>query len=392
MADQRDLWGFPIEWRAGFEEDIAWRTALIVSRDGTEQRIGQRVKPRITYSFACTLANDSFRAALNRVAEGQGREFLIPYPREGVALTVDAPVGSTVQTVAEVPSWLTGASQAALVPPGLSTAELVDVAAAGGSTVLLDTPLIHAAPAGSKLMQLRSGQFSGGVTLRAITNTVATAGVEFDADPIATPLATYPAAPLTYGGRELWDTAPNWAGGVQHEFQQEHIDLDLDRGPVDAFFPVRYTGRSVQMQYLLRTPDQIDALLGLFYRCRGRQKTFYTPLWASELRPNGNILPGATVRFRGRELFDAYADSIMYRKLAFKLPSGLLYRDVSGMAISGDDTVVTVSEALPGITLAELRWCGWLARCRFASDRLSLQWLTDGAAQATITIMTLEDS
>lgn len=394
MVDQRNLWAFPIQWASGFEEEHAFRTAIITSRGGAEQRLAQRVKPRVSYGFTNTLRHEAAQAAILRVAEGQGRTFYTPYPRDFATLAADAAEGVSALAVVSAPGWLATASLAVLVDQGMRNCELVEIDAVVGTTVTLAGPIQNGFGAGVRLMQARQGQFAKNLEIRMGTNTVGTAEVSFDADPVALDLPDYGLAPVSYNGRELFELAPNWVGGVQHGFQQDRIDLDLDRGAVDALFPVSYTSRMTQLRFLLRNEAQVDALFGLFYRCRGRQKAFYTPLWTHEFRPISAIPDLTTVLvFSGRDLYDAYAATTVYRRITIKRADGtFLQRDVGSITLDVDgNTRFTLLSTLPALSPSDILWMGWLARARLSSDRLSLEWLTDGVAQATITLNVLED-
>ena len=45
------VWNHPINWANPFEEEVSFSTEIITSRDGSEQRIAQRVNPRLTWRW-----------------------------------------------------------------------------------------------------------------------------------------------------------------------------------------------------------------------------------------------------------------------------------------------------------------------------------------------------
>ncbi|MGI9502184.1 MAG: hypothetical protein ACR2RE_03905 [Geminicoccaceae bacterium] len=395
MTAARDLWTLPIDWSRGFEEEIVWRTNVITSRNGREQRIALRAKPRVAYTFTSFLARGGLEAAILRVAEQQGRTLYLPYPRDHGQIGVPSGEGALAINLLSAPAWLAGASFAAVINVETGAIEMVEIASVSGLTATLREPLRHPALTRSKVMQVREGRLADDIDIRAGTNRVGTVEVVFDADPVATPFPDYGDAPEIFNGVELFELQPNWAGGVQHGFQQDRLDIDLTKGAVDAAFPVAFTTRSVQLRFLLRNDDQISRLLGLFSRSRGRQKSFYTPLWLSEFRPISDIADfTSNVTFEGRDLFDAYAESTVHRTIAIRaIGNGFIRRGVTSLSLDNDDnTVFHLASPLPAIDRADLAWAGWLGRARFSSDRLTINWLTDSVAEATVTMTVLEQA
>lgn len=393
---QSDLWGFPVDWGSKVEEELSFRTEIIVSRDGTEQRIAQRMNPRVNWTFESVVRDGRLHQALRRISKNQGRKYIFPSPRDPSYLAVAAPAGAVSLTVTgSVPEWLVGGQEIVLEAPDGNMAVSVTLGVSG-TAVALTVPLPQDFPAGSKVRLGLTGRFTGATDINMPTNTVGVIETNFDADPVLTPHQVFGAAPVVLGGLELFDLAPNWSRPLQLGFEQPQESLDLDRGAVDSLYPVRYTTRTTRLGFILRNAEQIERVKGLFYRCRGRQKRFLAPLWADEMRPAADVPDLATTLvFEGSELFEGYRDGLAYRKLRVKLRTGVtLYLGVSSISLDpSGDTVFNLSAVLAdGFTLDQIINMNWIAPVRLASDRLTIEWMTTGVAEVSLVLSTLEES
>jgi len=594
MVDQIKGWGFPIQWARNYGEELAFRTEIITSRNGSEQRIAQRIKPRLKYDFESYLNFKDFQAAVRLLSENQGREIAVPYPRRRAVLTApivrdvtttravsfciddsgsmadngkletmktamnavldevklalgdgrlsrldlqvcawgdtataqnyfdatpadietarafidglnasrggtdfdqaatqakaffDATVGtsfgrrnwyfitdgqptggslSAAQATAadlidqssgvfnltagtavdiygvNIQDASTGATSLidntpedgvpvvdALDPDALLNTllsgvfgqvievnatgdwmvngtpiflddgdkrELVQVIRATGNVIYTDGAVLNNFDADTKVYGAVYGRFSQASELRAATTRVGLSRVEFDADVTQAYHDDYDTAPPeTLNGLELLRIPHQWAADMKIGFEQPFEGLDLNRGPTDRVFPVGYTTRITRIRHVMRTEDHQNRVVGLFYRCRGRQKPFYAPSFIDEWRPIGTLSNLSTsITVRGREFYDQYNGSTVYRFFQIVTPSGTFVREIVSMTVDGlGNTQMDVDVIWPiDIPLTDILSVSWIMRSRFERDTLSLEWLTDGVAETTMTIRTLED-
>lgn len=394
-VSQTRLWGFPINWGVGFEEELAFRTEIITSRDGTEQRIAQRVNPRVTFSFESNVHNTRLREAIRRAAQKQGGLFTVPYPRESALVATAVTEGDlTVDLGTSAPDWVRPGYQLVLEAPDGRAAmtSILDNA----NPVVVANPIPGDFPVGTRVRWGVQGRFDGATVIDMITSRTAVATIEFDADPIDYPHPTVGAAADTMEGDELFLLAPNWAQAVELSFEQAKEVLDLNRGAVDDVFPVDFTLRTTGMTFAIMNDSDFDAIIGLFYRCRGRQKRFFMPTWADELRPLSGALATAEVLFfEGSEMYEVFSDSVSHRRVMVKMTDGTTtYLTFIDAQLDTDgDSVFELSEPLASdLPLDEIAAMYWVLPVRMASDRLTISWLTTGVAEVSLSVTTLEES
>lgn len=393
---QSDLWGFPVNWDGKVEEELAFRTEIIVSRDGTEQRIAQRMNPRVSWTFESLLLNDRLHQALRRISKNQGRKYIFPDPRTPSTLAADALYGAVSITLAgTLPDWVQAGQEIVLEAPDGDTAVSV-IITLSGSVAALGIALPRDFPAGTKVRLGLTGRFRGATDINLLTNRKATVETGFDADPVRTPHPTFGVAPVILDGLELFDFPPNWSKPLQLGFEQPQESLDLDRGAVDALYPVRFTTRTTRLGYTVKNETDLARVKGLFYRSRGRQKRFFIPLWADELRPVGDVANLATtLTFQGPELYEAYLDGIAYRRLRVKLRDGTSrFIEITSIVLDGaGNTQFNMASVLVnGFLLDDIINMVWIAPVRLASDLLTIEWVTGGVAEVNLVVSTLEES
>lgn len=592
MGDQTGAWSFPIQWARGFGEEFRFRTEIITSRNGTEQRIAQRQQPRMAYDFESFLNFANFREAHLRLSKNQGQEMAFPHPRycttmtsgvetetdtsRAVCFTIDDsgsmadngklgtmktamttvltslrdqlqagdilrldinvtkwsdtssgisyydatpaqvdtliafidgfaatgtetnfdlaaqnalafmngtlatslgrriwvfisdgqpfPAGSDVTAQATAADMLdqvtgtfaeslntevscnainiqdasTGAASRLDNTPGdgvpvvdaldpdqlldyINSAifgatftvaanpgwirdgdvvflddgdkvEAVDVARVSGVNLAISSAIDNQFAPGTKVYRGVQGYFSGESKLTAATSRVGLSQVEFDADPVTTYHETLTTVPESYNGKELFNFGPQWGSDQKVEFMEPVIDLDLQRGDVDRLFPSAFTNRKYRLRFVIRNDDHFNRLVGLFYRCRGRAKSFYMPLIGDEIRPQA-ILPGNQFTIPGADFARQYSDLSMYRAVQIKTTEFELTTGITSIAVNSvGNSVVTIQDVFPtDVTGDQIKSIRWIGLCRFESDTLNLEWITDGVAETTVQIRTLED-
>lgn len=328
-------WPATPDWSDAVLEEIAFRTEIIRSRDGTEQRRAERVNPRYAYRWTSLIQRDNFRAVERHLFTRQARELFFEHPRK---------------------------------------------------TILTDRG--HPAAAGF------FGRLDGAVSLGAITDQVGRVETRVKVNPTTYLIGlSYGSAATLYRSREVFPLKPNWAGGVRLGFEQAVENFDFERGATDYFTPEDFTSRMVEMGFLIRDQAQEEALIGCFYRAKGRQKEFYAEDPTTQIVPVLPIASGATsITLAGTFTYHALRDDLMYRNIVIRANGTTYYRRVSGITRSGQNTVINLTESLPAITEANFVGASWLLRCRFENDTLSLNWITDTVARCVVTLRALEDA
>jgi len=394
------IWNEPIDWAHPFEEEISFSTEIITSRDGSEQRIAQRVNPRVTWRWRSMVTGSTFGKIDGLMAARQAQEIALTDPFAepvGIGLNGVGNIGDTSLTLpaSGKPSWFAQGKHMVLVGAN-GVAEIVQTTGNALATFYdLAQPLENYFPGGtSYLRDAVFGRIAGKSDLRAITDRTGTFEMEVELSPGRNVARNYGAAATTYDGRELFDLSPNWAAGVPMGFEQMHEAHDFGRGVVDRTIRQDHTTRTFTLRHMIRDEATRDLILGNFHRNKGRQKAFHVPLWPTTLFPALPISAGVNVAFTGPSMVRNFGDQTMYRHVRIKTRSnGVLTREVTGLTLDGgDNSVMVLTSALPAISADDLISMHWLVRARHESDRLSVDWITGDIAEVTMTLRTLKES
>ncbi len=390
MADQNELWPLSHNWQDDWGELHEFKTEIIVSRDEEEQRRALRAFPRVTYRFKSSLLDDRGQAALARLAARQAQTWLVPHARLSTTITNAIPNGTVAFTWDTDEAWgIVGKDVVFVRPDGTSEWGEIATYSAGVGT-LVDTALVTI-PAGSRVHHGIRGRFDKTSQMNFFTTSIADTKGDFLADPGNTFRIDAGSDLETYHTRPVWTLAPNWATKPRIDFLEPHETIDFGYGRRDFFNPVDYVRRTIRATYLVRDQATQDALYGFFIRRLGQQRSFYMPSWVKEFLPTAVTTADLTVA--GTETDVLFSTDPSHKHVViFKTDGTKVYAEVDSIATVSGESVLTFLNAIPAMTLSDIRYVTWLLPCRLASDRLEFKWVTREAAPVTIPVRTLRDN
>jgi len=386
------FWDLAPNWRQSYEVTHEFRTDIITSRSGREQRNALRAEPRKSLSFLSTCSADRYRVMQRQVSVGQGTAWYVGDVTVAVHTADVVPAGADTVEVDDVPFWLVEDAPVVLVSGSLHV--LATVSEIDGSEVTFDGAFDVAWPAGTAVVPACLAYLDVGLSGSVKTNNLVELMVNFTVDP-GTGLVEPPSSPdVVFNGREVFLKRPNWRESVTSKLVSGREDLDYGRGPLAHFLPVEFPEGDLQATYVGKSVAEIEAIRKFFVRMKGQQGEFYMPSWMQDIEPKQDLVNGqATITVKGTEFADAYGDDTVHRALVvIKTDGTMLYRKVSAVAISGSDSRITCTTNWPSnIPLASISAVSWMPVWRLLSDSLTIEWVTSGVAQTVLNMKTLED-
>lgn len=389
------LWPFFPNWSSPYRETYSYLTEIITSDAGREQRRAWRQAARRSVSYSALVQRDRFRA-LRRTLAQQGETIAFPdecQRRNIVAATSDG--GLTADFGSGLPDWLVTGRE--VIFEDRSTRErLLRVVDSVSGTVVTFSAGSRAWASGTRVMPALRGRMSQSLKTDAITNTVGTITVELDVEP-GTEIENVALAGTTFNGIEVLRHRPNWSGKVQIEVQDPTQWTDNQMGVRAPYVAVPFGTEIIRTDHVARTPSELDALLGLFQRSRGRCGEFYLPSWTDDIALAADVAPGSNVfAVQGHDFFDAYDGDRVRRAFMVRLPSGdmhfFLITDMEKSTSGAPRTLVTTEVASPvAIRTIDAPTISWMLVCRFASDDLTVEWETDRLATVVINAQSTEN-
>ena len=293
MADI-DLPVFSIvpNWRDGITETLEWKTDVMRSALGYEQRRSLRLTPR-RYFDARFNPIGSDRSFLSQWIQRFGeQDFLLPLWHDQAKLIAPALTGAARlefdNTYREF--WTNGL---ALLRRGTFSYEVVEIAAQDDEGLDLVGPLAGDWEAGTTVYPLRVAMLESPTPdLAAIVSRVGNASIAFQLvrenpyDVGAEPLMMHEGYPVIV-------EEPNRASELRTRFERIYSDVDGELGRPyrgdeagRAFVAQPYDWRAVGRQ-------QHHELRSALYRLNGRQKAVWMPTWNQDAVVAGEVASGA---------------------------------------------------------------------------------------------------
>lgn len=383
-------------WRRPYNVEYSFRTEVLTSRSGKEQRRALRLHPRKKISFEATPSHDQFRLVNRLMASWHNNTIILPeYPREAELAVPINPGGTIVTLTGAVPEWVTERMSVVLSYRGYY--ETNRVQAFDGNQIVLSSTSGASWPVGTKVHPGLAGRLATSIRSRRQSNAVAEVSVEMDVTPGTEDIIPLDEAPLTFAGYELFMTRPNWIAPPEITYESQREEIDYDRGRIAVFTPIDFATRTTRMTYLGRNFDEADALRQFFERQKGQLGEFYMPTWEPDVMISAESPAGSRgLRIFGTQFAEEFADSEVHRGVAiFPRTGPPLVRKVEDIYVAQDGDVeysaIQTDEDFPvSLTPANVRMISWLFRWRNATDTLSMEWVTNSVAQCQFTFRTLE--
>ena len=381
---------YRLQWSDGFNETYSFRTGIVEHRGGTEQRIAHRSKPRVNYEFTAFLNSVEMRSFIARNSTDQGHLTYIPHPRDTIKSPQEIPTSGNLISFDPIPGWMIPGSRIfakfnQYIIPGV-------VLGIGGSGALLAFSNTTPMPIGTKIFRGAPIRPTSSQTINAITSRAGTMPVRAAGDPVDNWLPDYPAtAPNALDSKEYFDLKPNWSNPVGIGMVEDWEDIDFQRGAVSRVFPKLFPQRLMRYNYLLHTQDRIEHILGLFFRVRGRQKSFWMPSFVNEAKIAENTTRRRMI-IPGNQFALTYDESPVFKYLRIEHQAGVYTAEIRRVEEDADgNSEVVFEERLPAsLTPDEINMISWVNLVRFETDSITLNWRTDGVAETTINVRTLE--
>lgn len=374
-------------WADTVNLTLSYKTDIITSRDGTEQRRALRQTPRRTLTFTALVVGDNclkMKSILRRKAVSQ---LYVADPTRTVMLADGLPAGSETVSLADIPRWAT--KGAYLVFACDEQFELRKIYSLSGNTIQFAAATNFAWQPGTRMSVGLLGRLSDGPQLQNLTTTVSVIPVSFICDPASDPDYTVGEAGTLTDGREVLPFTPQWGMPVSDSISWKREAIDNQFGLTDYYAPALFGMDVRQAAFLLNgnAQDMID----FFCRMRGEAGEFFASSFVSDLTvSSATVLTSTNFIVINNEIGELYNDDTL-GLIEIKMDNGdIVYRNVVLFTANTDGTVTfQLDSPVSGTTiytLSQIIRVSWLMLSRFMSDDITLTYLTDSVATVNTNI------
>jgi hypothetical protein len=384
-------------WSRSVSITYEYRTEVITSRSGKEQRRALRKTPRKSVGFESIASGALLRQVNEVLTKAQANTVIMPeFPR--FARTAAAAAGADVTLQLEsVPYWLVADSTAVLVYG--ERMESRRVASVGeGSVTFASAAGGDPWPVGTMIHWGLSGLFNIELQSRRETNATAVVTVDFKVNPTSELEVAQGLAPVMFNGREVFLKRPNWSEVPTLTFRSQREEVDYGRGKIARFNPVDFVTRVIRATYLGRNLEEADTILEHFKRMKGQRGEFYMPTWEYDLPPKVALQANTrTLRLDGPAIYDTYRDDTVMKAVYIQMNDGSYYMNAVDEVFqitddigAGDSALLCTGEWPVTIDPANVVFVSWMPVWRYASDSVTFDWLTNSVCQFQLTMRTVE--
>lgn len=374
----------PYIFEAPAKEVLEWKTDVLTTNDGSEQRVRLRKKPRQSFNVTYPIPYQEMARAENLVYGWLTR-------RWAVALWSEAQQVGTLMagtTVINIDTTASDYRDGALIMIWESNRKsaTADVGIVSAGALTLNRPLAETFN-NPWIVPVRLGRIVGNVS-RATSgyNGSLEMTYEFsdniDLDP--------PAAPTQFLGYDVYFDEALKNGEALTDSLQARVDVvDYGTAAGASFYsPWTYTRIGRPYKFLLQGLPDIWNFRKFLHRRAGRLRPFWVPTFENNLRvaQTGELT----------QSIEVYADD--YREFAperthigILLDDGTwLLRTINAATASGSDTAVIGLDAPININADRIRQISFLGLKRLDADRVELQWNSNRVLECTVRMMEIQ--
>lgn len=395
VGQRGKTWAFAPNWSASVSVQRDYKTDVMTSYNGKEQRRAIRQQPRTIMEFTSLLSFDETRQLRGDLASWQDKPWAITDFSRHTYFSTMVPPASMSADLARVPTWML--PNTSVVLRYEDRFETRTVQSIAGNTVTFTTSLGSGWPAGTKIFPLLTAYLDVAINTTMHTNAAMTVPTRFNIIPGSEVKPQPASAARMFDGREMFLFKPNWAGEVQVNFEHPTESIDYERGRTAIFSPLPFTTTVRQATFLDRDQTESDETSDFFDRMKGRRGEFFAPSWTSDMDARQDANAGTfLLRVQGQDVFNFYSADMVHRTFCIVLLDGTIIPNkidtlYTVSDITGDDTIIECTIAWPvTVALENILMISWMPLSRLASDSLTVEWVTDTVAQYQISFNTLE--
>jgi len=401
LTDQ--VWEYRPNWSSSYTIQYEFRTEVISSANGREQRIQYRQTPRMSLEFEIALKRAERREYQRLMTGNQRGRFFVPEMTRYVTTSAVIPAnGLEAYIDGDIPWWLAETNAYVILYDGtnwsLRRIDLQSEDSNSAPLVLFKSDDEIEWPVGTKIFPALSafiGDETGG---NMLTNTVQTITPNFFVRPGTQAIEPTSSPLYTFDNRELWLEKPNWADPPETLDFHPTIFINFDVGRVDRIADQDFQQRRLVLNYTGRDFEQSEMLRKFFFRCAGQCREFYMPTWEYDIDAAQDMLSGDDIIVvDGVDFAGTYAeDPVRYGAgIAIVLLDGtIVYKQIADIFAELDSTgegqsTIQLTETIgQDIDLADIDKICWVTLWRFATDQATFEFLTDEVCQVSFTVQT----
>ena len=379
------------DWAKSVKETLEWKTDIIKSYNGEEQRAQIRNKPRRIQSYYYTLKDLQAQQMDNLLWGWVNRLYAIPHWSDTTLNQTDLFVGQTgILTDTDNYAWSVGGLMFLTDGVNYEMQEVLEVNP--GQIVLkkgLDNNWQRPSVIGPANLARIDGDMSSKTKRKAANITTAT--LQFMHEPIATdPFVPDVAATNTYLSDELYTKEPNWVNDLSTDFESDGKVLDFGLSSFALSVRSGFPYIVHDFEWLLKNRTEMTEFREFLGRRAGKFKAVWMPSWRNDFTILEPVTSGSTGFVAKENYYGLLVDGENGRNHVYvQLKNGAeIVAEISAATISNDEVnVVTTTVMGEDFDPSDVRICCILGYYRLMNDRITLEYLDRDVVKVKSTVV-----
>lgn len=397
------VWSFDCNWVSPVLETLEWKTDILTSKLGVEQRRALRQLPRRTMEASYLHAGPE-RAAFDLfIAANGGKDCYVPLLPDGTPLARDVPAGSAFLPLRSTYGREFNAGGLIVIRRDTFAYEMAEVDVVTPSGLYLVSPTTAPWKGGEKVFPVFRGHFTDQPDVTRHGPQASISNVRFRQQGAAVlppsyvnPLVYSAAAAqmVSYNGVPILSLPPNEAGTFAQATDRLTDTFDPGFGPIAQVDRARLPFEGRDYRWLLANADQRSLFRNVLYAMKGRRRAFWLPTFNDDLIPTEAISAsnrGLRVRQFGFARMGGPATE--RRTVLIVLRDGtVIPRLIVSAQDEGATELVVLDKPLGvNVPLGGIRRISFMSLARQDQDAIEISHVTDveGPAQVTSVFRTL---
>lgn len=389
------LWSPTVDWNRGVTEVFNFKTSIVPSFSGKEQRRALRNRPRRTLTLRHTLGVEENQTYDSLVRRYQNRPMLVPHWHLAQPTVIDAFAGEKVLTLLDpVSQYIEWGGYLTLAQGGKTL--LVQVESFDDNLVNLAEPLEASWLAGTRVVPVMRGLMNSDLSVSKLTSGVMQAEVAFEILPqedrrLLPVTAPVKAFTLNNETREVVTKRPNWSTAVSVQDSWEYTNLNYADGPFNILAGEEQGHRTIKANWTFFSVAEVDAFLALFNRLQGSRVACWLPSGLLDFQITRDVAAGARMYVKPSALTDPRLVLDPGTGIIIRMVDGTLYPAMVNTAAEQEngEWLIVLDRSVPALHLGDIAMVNLMYRVRSASDGVTLQWITDTKAEMTMSFITV---
>lgn len=378
------LWQVEPDWTNGITETLEWKTDILQSYSGAEQRIARRLSPRRTFEFSI-LINGNERARFeNKLAYVGGNSWYFPIFTDVTYLETNVDLNTTV-----LPCSTTGRDfvigNKVLIKSemnNINRAALLEIADVNENSITLINPLKSRFNAGACIYPVRLAVLTDVPQLTHYNDDLLSAQIRFrisEHNAFSNDISYLP----IYRHFPVLTMYPDWSESLKGQYERFLIELDNGSSIPTRLDTAKLPFWVQEFRWFVTDRTEQMLLRKLFYYLTGSQKCIWVSTQISDfnvIAVSGQILDIENVGFYEIGLMPGRKDVVI------TLCNGdVLYRRIETVAAVSDEIERLLLNDSINVNAEDILSVSFLTLCRLDSDSVSWEHVTDADGLANIT-------